>query len=582
MSRRFSVTRANVTRAAGLTAAVVAFLLIGLDATAATAATRAPASNAPTTTSPTGAASQPAGSVAVGAARYPVPAGAIFVSTTGSDSNSGSLTHPLATVKAALRRATAGATIVLRGGVYHQSVNVAPSASVTIQAYPGEAVWFDGSSAVTTWTRAGSAWATPWSLHFDDSASFTAGSNAGGFVNPAYPMAAHPEQVFFDGVSLTQVADGSTPQAGQFAVDPAAGQLLLGSNPVGHAVRVSDLTQAFVVSGRVTLRGFGVRNYATSLPQIATVYLGGRVGGDHLENLVITDNATQGLSVGTSDTIVSQVTASDNGMTGIHSNRASNIVIQNCLVTGNNREHFNAAPAAAGMKITNGDGIVVRGNVVAGNLAVNGIWTDVSTRNFDIVGNTVRANGGRFGIITELSDTGIVAGNVVSGAQYGYTAFDTGNVKVFNNTFSGNQVWDVGLTQDARRNSDPATRSVAPWIVRNVQVVDNVFGVDPMFQFYALDKATHTPASQMNIVVNGNYFRAGRAVMVGWGGADDTTVLRLRTPQSLNSALKVSWHNVLQAAVHADSRTMSMAVPLPDDVAAAMGAPAGTRQFGAF
>ncbi|WP_375499420.1 right-handed parallel beta-helix repeat-containing protein [uncultured Jatrophihabitans sp.] len=460
-------------------------------------------------------------------------------------------------------------------------MNVARSASVTIQAYPGEAVWFDGSSAATQWTRAGGSWATPFHAHFDHSASFTSGSDAGGFVNPAFPMAAHPEQVFVDGVSQRQVADGATPLPGQFSVDPSAGRLLVGSNPADHAVRVSDLTQAFVVSGRVTLRGFGVRNYATSLPQIGTVYLGGHVGGDRLENLVITQNATQGLSVGASNTTVTHVTASDNGMTGIHSNHARNLVIQNSLITGNNREHFNDAPAAAGMKITNGDGIIVRNNVVSANVSVNGIWTDVSTRNFDIVGNTVRASGGRFGIITELSDSGIVAGNVVAGAQYGYTAFDTGHVKVFNNTFSDNRVWDVGLTQDARRNSDPVTRSAVPWLVRNIQVTNNVFGVNPMFQFYALDKATHRPASQMRIVVNGNFFRAGRAVMVGWGGGDNVTVTRFRTPQSLDSALRVSWRNVLQQTAPADARTTSMAVPLPADVAAAIGRTTGTRQFGA-
>ena len=579
MSRWFCAPRAATVGAAALTAVLVGCVATGGGATAAGASTP---DRMRVASAKAASALPPAGARAVGATRYPVPAHAIVVSVAaGSDSNDGSLAHPLRTIKAALSRAAAGATIVLRGGSYHESVNVASSASVTIQAYPGEAVWFDGSSVVTRWTRAGGSWSTAWSGHFDHSASFTRGSDAGGFVNANSPMAAHPEQVFVDGVSLTQVADDTTPRAGQFSVDPSAGVLVLGSDPAGHAVRVSDLTQAFVVSGRVTLRGFGVRNYATALPQIATVYLGGHVGGDRLENLVITNNATQGLSVGTSNTVVTHVTSSSNGMTGIHSNRARNLVIQNCLITGNNREHFNDAPAAAGMKITSGDGIVVRDNVVTGNLAVNGIWTDVSTRHFNIAGNTVRADGARFGILTELSDSGIVADNVVSGARYGYTAFDTGNVKIFNNTFSDNTVWDVGLTQDARRNADPSTFASVPWTVRNIQVANNVFGASPTFQFYALDKATRTAASRMRIVVTGNLFRSGRSVMVGWGGGDNTTVSRFRTPQSLDSALQVSWHNVQTATVHADARMKAMTVPLPADIAAATGKPAGARLFGA-
>lgn len=531
------------------------------------------------------------GALAIGTARYAAPANALFVSSSdGNDGNSGTQASPLGSVRAAVARAGAGQAIVLRQGNYHESISVAPSKSVTIQAYPGEAVWFDGSVPVTNWARSGSTWvAAGWGAQFDSSASFTSGSNAGGFVNPAYPMAAHPDQVFLDGKQLAQVAAGTTPGAGQFAVNYSARTITVGTDPAGHAMRASDLSQAFVVSGRVKLLGVGVRRYATSLPQIGTVYLGGSVGGDVLENVVIQDNAGQGLSLGTTGCTVNRVSALDNGMTGIHSNRGSGSVIENSLISGNNTQHFNAAPSAGGIKITRVDGFTIRHNEVTHNLDVNGIWTDVSARNFVIADNLVAANGAApYGILTELSDTGFIAGNRVSGAKYGITVFDTGNVRVFNNTLSSNSVWDIGLSQDERRNSDPATSSAIPWVVRNIVVDNNEFGTAGSFQFYVLDKRTRTPASSMNITIDGNVFPVSQAqrqpVMAGWGGGDNVSVAYYRTPAQLNSGANAHWTNLQSGGSQAlaASSQDSIAVPLPADVAAALGVPAGTRHVGAF
>lgn len=528
------------------------------------------------------------GSLPVGTARYPIPAGALYVSAnSGNDGNDGTLDRPLRTVTAAIARATSGQTIVLRGGTYHESLFVGPAKTLTIQAYPGEAVWFDGSVPVTGWTQRGATWvATGWTAQFDHSASFTTGSDAGDFVNPAYPMAAYPDQVFLDGTQLTQVPAGTTPQPGQFAVDYAAKTITIGSNPAGHELRASDLATAFIVGGQVTLRGFGIRRYATPLPAMGTVFLGGDVGGDVLENLVVEDNATQGVAAGVGNGRFNHLTLANNGLAGFMANRADGTTIENSVLTGNNTQHFNSAPNAAGMKIGRTNGLVVRDNDVTDNPGASGIWTDISVTDFVITGNRVTGNS-PYGIETELSDTGVVAGNFVSGARYGYTAFDTGNVQVYNNVFTGNSVWDVGLTQDERRNPDPATAQAAPWLVRNITVANNVFGTDAAFQFYALDKATRIPANSMNIVIAGNVFplaNSGRApVMVGWGGSDNTTVTYYRSPSALNAGLGRHWDNLQPAAAVATANLdTGAAVRLPGPVASDLGVTAGTRHYGTF
>lgn len=89
------------------------------------------------------------GAAPLGTTAYVVPGGAIFVSTGGRDTNAGTATSPKATLAGALAAAPAGGTIVLRGGVYKDS-GLRPTRAVSIQAYPGETVWFDGTGT-TQW-----------------------------------------------------------------------------------------------------------------------------------------------------------------------------------------------------------------------------------------------------------------------------------------------------------------------------------------------------------------------------------------------------------------------------------------------
>ncbi len=79
-------------------------------------------------------------------------ASTFVVAPDGSDSGSGSVDSPLATINAASRRAHVGDTIYLRGGTYtwsqQQYVDVKPDGVnwVTFSSYPGETAIIDGSN----------------------------------------------------------------------------------------------------------------------------------------------------------------------------------------------------------------------------------------------------------------------------------------------------------------------------------------------------------------------------------------------------------------------------------------------------
>jgi len=89
--------------------------------------------------------------LAAGALLLGSPAAATtrYVATSGSDSNPGTLTAPLATLNRACALSTAGDEVLVRGGVYLQraslSCNGTANARLRFAPYPGEAVVLDGS-----------------------------------------------------------------------------------------------------------------------------------------------------------------------------------------------------------------------------------------------------------------------------------------------------------------------------------------------------------------------------------------------------------------------------------------------------
>jgi hypothetical protein len=72
-----------------------------------------------------------------------------YVSTSGSDSNPGTLAKPWLTIQHAANTAKAGATVSVVGGVYHQSVNFPNSGTasepITFESYPGQIAVIDGT-----------------------------------------------------------------------------------------------------------------------------------------------------------------------------------------------------------------------------------------------------------------------------------------------------------------------------------------------------------------------------------------------------------------------------------------------------
>ena len=545
------------------------------------------------------AATLPARGATVGTANYAVPAGAIVVSPSGNDAAAGTLAAPLKTIAKAVTKATSGKTIVLRAGTYNETANITAT-NVTIQAYPKEAVWMDGSVKVSNWTQSGSVWvSTGWTARLDRSTSYTQGDTSTRLLDPAYPLASWPEQVWIDGTPLKQVSSAAAVVSGTFYVDLGAKALRIGSNPSGHEVRSSNKEQAiYSIATGTKIQGFGVRRYGTSIPDSGAVRLGN--AGGTVRDMVITDNATIGLSLRNNNHVVDNVVSSNNGMLGIGANAAYNLVIKDSIVDNNNLQHFKPAPVSGGIKVTRSRGVTVTNSEVSKNLSA-GIWCDESCYNVNVTNNVVN-NNSTTGIQLELSELGIIAGNQTLNNNMGIQIINTGGVKIFNNEIGGSKQFGIKLSGDTRRNSNtsltghdpqrPNPDSTVPWIIKNIVISNNVFGSGGLYQFYSLDGKANLSTDAMKVTINGNLFNnytaKGQAHMVGWGGGDNHTVTNYDTPAALAAAKNSTWRNAGTASMPISAMgsyeisQVGVAVGLPSDVAAATGMAAGTKKLGVF
>jgi parallel beta-helix repeat protein len=525
------------------------------------------------------------GALAVGQTNYAVPAGAFFVSPTGTDASAGTQTAPWRTLTHAVNTAPSGSTIVIRGGTYGEQVNVLRS--LTIQPYPGEKVWLTGSDVVTGWVADAGAWRKDgWTPSFTRADSSTTVA-----IDPAYPLAGWPEMVFVNGAALRQVASRAEVGTGTFYVDDAGNRLYIGTDPTGRLVEASARGEALSLRAPGSVvRGLGFRHYATPFAKMGAVK--GYADRVVFENNVFLDNALAGLSVIGADAKVVRNTMAGNGKLGFHSHLSDRLVVEGNRVVGNNTERFHIAQAAGGAKITTSRDILVRANTMEENHG-NGLWFDMSVYGADVVGNLLR-NNYRGGLQFEVSANALVASNVIVGnRERGIYVLDSSDVEIWNNTLSRNGRNIFVLEGNRTSTVDPAIT----WDVARVNIRNNVLSESTATSNATLlgvdDARKLTSGAGMGVTADYDAFYRVSATSPSWVGvwsnwptsmlvATTLDKFRTMTGQEQHGMLAegganpfIADENAGNYALPSTSPAWEKGSPLPARVASAMGVAAG-------
>lgn len=429
-----------------------------------------------------------AGSLPVGTASYPVPTGAIFLATDGSDSNAGTEAAPVATLTRAIALVPSSGTIVVREGVYNEGEDAQAQTypygvwltkSATIQNYPGEEVWFDGSTPVTgAWTANGSTWSTSYNCVFNRSPTnsdgaddgWGASSGAGGWwTDPSYLEAAWPDMVFYDGTQLTQVTSLAAVTSGTFFVEGAdtgtgkwfqGTKLYIGDDPTGHEVRYANKAKFMTMGGTSNtsaMRGIGIRRYASAQATFSSMYIQHSLT---MENVWVEDIACGFAHLDSGPaTSITKLTARRIGFNVISSNNADNIVVDRADMQGANYAKWNIyGPAIATIKVNHTQFITIKNSIFKDSYS-NGFWCD-STCNTPVIVNCLFQNLTNRAIDLETSSDGIVANSkfINNGAD---TIFinDSDTARIYNCTLAENN-WGYRGTGGVRGIS--TSQNVSP------------------------------------------------------------------------------------------------------------------------
>lgn len=449
-----------------------------------------------------------------------VPDDSRFVAPDGDDGATGSASAPWRTLGHAVEAAPDGASLVLRAGVYRESVELTRP-GLTLMAFPGESVWMDGSDPVEQPVRRErDAWVIEhWDGHEPE--RLDPGSH---LLRDDRPEAGWPDLVFVDGRPLREVADRADLGPGTFWVEVDARRLWLGEDPGSAVIDASQRGWGLYLHGadRTTLAGIGFRRFATPARLIAPL----RVHADDVvvHDVRVEDNAYAGVSVMGSDNLLQQVTARRNGQLGVQARHADRLVLRRSLLVGNNIEGFDASQQAGGAKITASREVSITDAVAADNLGT-GIWLDQSVVGATVARNVVARNAGS-GVELELSSEIVVAGNLVAtNDRNGLYVLESSEVLAAHNHVVGNLGRGVWIVEGSRSSDDassqdhderhPPPESLS-FDVEGVRILDNVIGDLPGHNAKALlgveDAAGARSADAMGLEVDHNaYWRAAGA-----------------------------------------------------------------------
>ena len=304
-----------------------------------------------------------------------------YVSPTGDDGNSGSINSPLKKIQTAVNKMAAGDKIILRDGIYRESVNIVKR-NIKIHAYSGETPIVKGSDLMTGWVAEGSYWKLPTKL-INVQQVFVDGNNP--LQQIGYPRKSFitddPSRKRFEmpvGTGIDDMAAGRFWWDGDKSDNDATGYLYIwledSTDPNSHQIEVSQRKTILVLLGKgSSVKGvhFEHSNANTFREQGSAIGLGSECVMDSCQ---VQWCDFSGVSLGDRAKVLNS-TVVHNGAVGISSAAGDNFLVRNTRMAYNNYRNFYSQWHTGGFKAaTHAYGTIE--NCEVDNNNGPGVWFD--------------------------------------------------------------------------------------------------------------------------------------------------------------------------------------------------------------
>lgn len=380
----------------------------------------------------------------------------LYVSATGSDTGSGDITSPFATLSKAISVAPAGGTIIVRGGTYREG-GLTVSKTVKIIAYPGETPVFDGAIAATSgWTASGTlsyhAY-TPMPVTDGSGISFTTGQN-----QTAGAVGKYPDQAWVGGTQYQQVTSQAAVTAGTFYVDATNNRLFMYATDVSKgSVEISGQRVFMQITApNVTLQGLKIIRYSNTASDYGVINVTGTASNDLMQDIYMSDSAfiaiqymPSGSTLNQNSTIKDSTIVYSNWM-GVGALATDNLTLDHDDISYMNQwGEFTASPQSGSLKTSRTWYTKVLNSKITNDQS-QGLWFDQSNEDVEVANNIIDANTGS-GLFFEISDNLYAVNNYIrtTGGARAVKLAGSSGLHLVNNTIIGGAD-PVGVYVDSR------------------------------------------------------------------------------------------------------------------------------------
>jgi len=369
-------------------------------------------------------------------------------------------------IEAAIKKATTGDAIIMRGGTYRTG-NLTFNQGITIQPYADEQPVLKGTREAKEWKQEGEGlWSTKWETLFPATYESWWRKETEEKYTPLHRF--NNDVVFIDGKFLQSAGSLSDVKDNTFYVDYKTKTIYIGRDPKYHFIEITAFRKAIFrtiaeCNGKKS-DGIGPKIYGLTITQYpdTTVHIvgfypsgisaekdhGNDVKGTVIENCDISNCFRIGVFTIGDNLTIRHCKISNTTTEGLYIVASDDALLEKNIFTANNIENLTGCYPAAVKIFNQSYRVVCRDNLIIDLPNSNGLWYDVGNVDGRFINNWVENVGSNQGLgsnnrlwpasngfFFEISKGVICAGNVFVNCDHGLMILNSSNAQIYQNTF---------------------------------------------------------------------------------------------------------------------------------------------------